>query len=722
MAVVSRIARITLSDNLGNSREWLATAAVQDTAAGAAVNITVTQTTTGGAPPGTANNIREMQVLNESGGVIATYTWAEGAASTNFTHYMTSNGLVGGTPLADTFEILLRVQKTNGGPTATYNVESDGSPNVPPTLFTSSLDRGWIRSTTTATITASNISLGGAKNEPAQFADSLFVRTVLGAGSSIARSLTAQFTGSSKTKASSSTTSATKDVTFSGAGITDGRVNEGFPASDTTYTVTVATPSNSAFTGQPWTVLTRTDDTLRVDPRLTATHLFQLDDNGFSTPPYAGQALSNERPSTSIAYLATHIRAARGVITGSSISEGVNGISIDETLTAQSNGDTVTRSDTTVTNNGEDGWCPDFLQWTSPLPGGDWVKSVEITAPADINASGYLVNTSATYVLIASRSPFDKVKAGGGNAGTPGRHFSPGDPLTIFAGMWNTKDDANGRQYIEADADSQPVALFTRPTPFGTVEYLDASYNWVADPADGTPIYAHNLSQSPGDSRLWLLTIPGASTANWGTTDCDVEVNGFKLLGVAYDADFQLTITGSSYHHDLDLSEHVGIVVSNVDPSTGQPQQSHTHADRDLQFYISPRTSAGIDPNAASRSIALALRRAGDNGAEDWDGTVWWQTTDPSHPNGGELIFNAVSQLPSGVGFSTLPAAQVADTINVNSPWILAFASVLYDEGLASERTKYRDLVIPVFKSLNRHDKYELDPIAFALNGVVSYK
>lgn len=708
MAVVSRIARITLSNGLASSREWLATAAVQDTAAGDAVTITVTQSTTGAAPPGTANSVRQMQVLNESGGVIATYSWAEGAASTQFTHYMTSNGLIGGTPLADTFEILLRVQKTNGGPTATYNVESDGSPNEPPTLFTSSTDRGWIRSTTTATISASNVSLGGSKNEPAQYQDSLFVRTVLGAGSSISRSLTAQFTGSSKSKASASTTSATKDVTFSGSGIAEGRVNEGFPASSSTYTATVDTPSNSALTGQPWTVLTRTNDTLLVDPRLTAAHLFQLDMNSYATPPLAGQNLDNERPATSIGYFATHIRAARGAIVGDVASGGVNGVSITTDLVAQSNGDTVSRSETTTTQNGEDGWSSDFLQWTSPLPGGGWDKTVEITAPSDINASGYLLNAAAVYQLIASRNPFIQLIAEIGHAdgAANDRHMHTGDSVEVNAYFKQTK--SGERQLLFADESPPPAVSYERirNNRVENLVYDAGAYEWNWESAEDDGVLEFYDMTKVSD-YYWNHQVPSDDT--WG----DVTVNvAAQYEAVQYDAAAFREFVGTSFAHDLDQDATFGVLLSVYDATTGveRARRHLREVGDDLEILLVPRTGEAPDPSVDRLEVAFRRVR---NGAASQDLTdiengPWVDIGSPSHPNSNNLIYTELNLLPTGAAIVRIPEA-ILDLDGNDVPWIIVIGRATYNLGQPNEYIIPKDLQVMVYPNINRHDKVE-DP------------
>lgn len=546
MAVVSRVAQITLTDGVtGSTRTWRAEATVQDTAAGGLVTINFTSGSTGAAAAGTANSLRQLRVETTGGTVLRTYTWSEGASSDTFQFYLTADGQSGSAARSGTLQMVLRVTKTNGGPTATYDVESDGSPNTPPTGHTATTaDKGWIRATTTATVAVSNIALGGSKVEPAVFGESVFARMVLAAPPFQSRALTATFTGTSKSAASSASTSATKDVTFSGTSTATGRVNIGFPAADGTYTCTIATPGNDAVTGQPWTSLTSiTTDTLRVDPRLTCAHLLQLDDNSYGSPPLSKLEASGERPATSIGYLGTHFRHARGDVVGDVTSGGVNGIAASITLTAQRDGSSISRAASTTAEGGEDGWTSGFMTWTSQLPGGAWDKAVTITGPSDVVGASYLLNGTAEYSLLANRNPFIEVVAGGGMAGEQADHFSAGAALLLGVSLFNTRT----AEVVEPDSDPAPVIALMRFDPAtGLGEYLDTDYAWKALGAGAVPTWS--MAQSPTDPRVWVASFSAAQTAGWGDVDFFAVV-ALHYEAVAYSSRLSVAVTGASNPH-----------------------------------------------------------------------------------------------------------------------------------------------------------------------------
>lgn len=265
MAVVSRVATLTFSGATG-SRTWQATATQQDTAAGALVTINFVQSTTGASPPGTANATRELILKNDAGTTIRTFTWAEGAASDTFQFYLTSDGINGSSARCGTVGMTLKVVKTNGGPTATYDAESDGAPNTPPTGFTTTqADVGWIRGTTTAMVVVNKTALGDpAFTGTYAYPDSLFVRTTLGAQAYVAARTITNAVGAILTNAVAGS-GTNYDSTFTQA--VDARFSVG------SHSATVSTVANATLTGLPWTVLTTTPQPLTVDARVTLSNL-----------------------------------------------------------------------------------------------------------------------------------------------------------------------------------------------------------------------------------------------------------------------------------------------------------------------------------------------------------------------------------------------------------------------------------------------------------------
>jgi hypothetical protein len=144
MAVVSRTAKIRFDNGLGSAREWVATAAVQDTAAGAAVVTTITTTAVGTGPPVPPDTLT-LTYHNSAGAVIRTVALAVGAASQTDTFSFTATGLPAGAARSGTVEVALRATVTSSTPTNNYDYGTHAAPRTPPSTFTGTFDQGWVR-------------------------------------------------------------------------------------------------------------------------------------------------------------------------------------------------------------------------------------------------------------------------------------------------------------------------------------------------------------------------------------------------------------------------------------------------------------------------------------------------------------------------------------------------------------------------------------------------
>lgn len=548
MAVVSRVTTLALNNGTG-TRTWQSTAATQDTAAGSSVVITTTIASSGLTPPGQADTVTMSLRVDGGSTVVRSYSLTPGSASQNSTFHFTADGQVASAARAGTLRIRLDVDKSTGALTDRYTANSDNTTgqSLPALWSVSQRDQGWVRSTTTYTSTMSNISLGGGKTEPAQFPEDLYARVTLGATAFQSWPVTLSLTNGAQTPRSSSVSAtATFDRTWSGTSTSTGRVNRGFPALSSSFTLE-ASPGNATLTGQSWTTFTgSTTDTLQVDPRLTAVHLLQLDDNLYGTPPLSKQESSGDRPSTSIGYLSTAIHAARGSATDTTVTGGVNGVTVTLNLQAASGaGTAITGTVATQAEGGEDGWQDEFLIWTSSLPGGAWNKTVTVDGPADISGvSTYLRNSSAQYQLLAARSPFIEVIAGGGMSGEQGDHFTAGSGLLVGASLYNSKTS----EIVAPDASPVPVASFVRFNPTtGLGEYLDSDLTWKVS-TDGVPIPSFTMTQSPTDSRVYTKSFTPSETSGWGDVDF-FAIPLLYTLAVAYSTKFQVSVVGSANTH-----------------------------------------------------------------------------------------------------------------------------------------------------------------------------
>lgn len=515
MAVVSRIARVRIlqSADPGQYREWVATAAVQDTAAGQSVVVNVKMNNSAfGLPVDPANELH-LRFVDENSVDILAFSDLNPNDGTgtgqNRTFWFTHNGLEGGTPRSGTVEIILRAVRTDVG---TYDVESDGNPNFPPTGTETLLDRGWIRGTTTKAVHATNVAGSMTPVATLAYPDTARVGVQLGAASFANPSYTFALGPKSATATlGAGNTQATPSV---------GAVDDGYPAAATLYTPTV-TSNNSAFTGQPSVAFsseTATDAT--VDPRLTCTHHFQVDDNAFGTPPGSKNVVASML-NTQTGFIATRITNARA--------EGVDGLTATQTITPRKPGSGLSASSTTATRGGEAGWTA-FLEWTSIKPGGIWDKAVDVTAPANIAADAYLLASTSVVTLLSQNPAYRLIASGGNLYSNEGNHLIPGNSVLVGVALIDT--DTWTIVTPQSDAGFKPTIVLGRFNAAGRAEFLSSDLRtWTAITANEAA-YEHTLYPAsaliPGaDGRVWVAIIDGSHTAFWGNDD-------FFTLGRAY--------------------------------------------------------------------------------------------------------------------------------------------------------------------------------------------
>lgn len=508
MAVVSRIARVELNNGTG-TLTYTATAATQDTAAGAGVVVTLTGAQAGTLPPAAAQTIN-VRFRNDDGTII--YDWSVtgftlGVAQ-SMTFYFTNSGLVGGSPRCGTVEIEIQVTRTS---VPTYDVSSDGNPNSGG--ITGTLDRGWIRGTTTATLTPSRVD--------AAYPDTVTLTADLAAASYVNRTLTLAV-GPSTGASNSTTDGHTRNVP----------INTTFPAASTLYTPT-ATPPNATLTGQPFTVLTVTATDLTVDPRLTVDLHFQVDDNVY--------ALADHRADQSMlasesGFLWAKFTNARG--------EAVSGVQGTQTLDPVKPGTTV--GPTSFGTTGADGVGPTMLNWTASKPGGAWDWTAAVSSPSGYTGS-YLVGSTDTVTMLSPNPRYLLLVGGGPAAAGEGDHFHAGDVLQVGLALVDMTDV----NIADVDVSPAPAIIVGRFSSDGHVQVLqDDGVTW-ADVVAGTPANTFTLVQAstliPGaDSRVWLTQVPAAQTATWTDPTAD-----FFVIGKAY-------LDGTPYTGFLDTA-NVGI-------------------------------------------------------------------------------------------------------------------------------------------------------------------
>lgn len=577
MAIQPLTSRILITRSAGNTREFVATAATQDTAAGGSVVVTITHTPVGAlAPPAPATAFEIYFVCDDGISVdgitpisgqslrVLDNGYPSGATQTQTFHF-TSNTLVTGAARCGTIEMVLRVVNSVGDPLQDYDVQSDGSPNTVPAGWSTTLDRGWIRGTTTATSALSNVAAGGAKNSPASYPDSIFHRLTLGhshfksvAGGTDVEGVKLDV-GSPVVLTSTPTSSTTIfDATHSTV------VDERFAAASASHG-TAATPSNSALTGLPWTVFaTYTADSMTFDPRLTASHLFQIDDDVFGTPPTSKNVTAKEMLTSQTGFMATRIVNAR--------SEGQNGITVSQLMDPVLPGtDVGPTSGVTATQGGEAGWSP-FLTWGSSKPGGTWNKTSDVTAPSTIDGNTYLLSGTDAYTMLAVNPNFRVIVNGGvATGGQTGDHWHPGETMQVAGALANfgtmdllTPLNTAGKEpkcVIARFRDNGQVETLRADTyGSGLTAHLVTAATWVTLPDDSDPTTLGNLISlfnaesilgSGADGRVWLVQIASSVTATFDTHDLVVIARFYDSSGTPYSNSFVMDVLSKAAngHH-----------------------------------------------------------------------------------------------------------------------------------------------------------------------------
>lgn len=546
MALVSRVATLRLNGTGAGFREWKATATVQDTPAGQRVDVTLAFSGgTLGAP--LAPDTLTVTFRNSSGTAIKTFS---GLSEQNFIDgnitpfWFTSNGNSGQPTRCGTIVIDIRATRSSGTVADNYDVETDGNPaTVPSGVTIATTDQGWIRGTTTAVSVLSNVAIAGAKNQPAEYDESLFHRLTLAdtpyTSQTIVLSATSGVSGSVSASIASSTT--TFDSTQ--VNVVDDRW-----ASAVQTLTTAASPANStgAATGQPWTVLTTyTADTISVDSRLDQSHHFQVGDDVFGVSKNDTSRFMLAEQSGFVATRFTTRRTATGV----------NGLTVATTNDPVQPGSNDTGTSTTATRDGQAGWTDLVPVCSTGKPGGVWNKTVDVTAPADIDLNTHLVNpTSVITVGLLDPRISALVKMSGTDPNTTGRHFEAGDVAKIAVTLYNRLTRAR------LLPDAAPTLFLTRyDVGGGKWQFLDSDgATWVDWGANAAA--EHVMAQEVSDSFSYALEF--GNTDGWGTIDIVGIECVFLLGGTPYGFKAARELVSSKNRHD-----QYAIVVNPIDGS-----------------------------------------------------------------------------------------------------------------------------------------------------------
>lgn len=500
MVAVAGAAIVTVSNTAGNFRTIQTSTAVGSSPAGSSITITVTQTS-GGVLPQPPPSELYVDVLLETGVTpIITFTLIPVAASQTAIFRFTTDG-AGGDARCGTLRLRIRsINTTSTG--GTYNVNSDGTGNTPPTGSTATTQQGYLLGTTTAT------TVLAASSDPSPtclaFGNTVTATTTLGAIPYDSRTLSITFAPLTATSSSASATAqfvtalGTVDKRFGNALATDSTVTS-FPV--------------AALTGVPWTAATIVETSRQVDPRFTKLPLLQVKEKTYGTPPNVKDVgPPRNRLVSDLGFLGTRYRNANNA--------GINSLSTHHVLADQFGlVATITWDDTTSTQGGEDGWTgPALKPWDSQLPSGKWTHTTTVTSPS--NAMD--LETGADTVNLVSRN-FNAVVVAVLSVSNEADHAHPGDTLT--ASMYAYTSTSGVR--IAPDDGTVKFSLTRLNRTTGLMEALNTDLTtWSAWTTGVRPSFA--LIASTVDPTLFQLALP--ATSDWGVSDI-VEAQAVCVIG-----------------------------------------------------------------------------------------------------------------------------------------------------------------------------------------------
>lgn len=550
MALQPRIAQVTLGI-VGGTRQFQMTAAVQDTAAGGSVVVSYAVDTTTGLTPPVLPDFIHLDFYIEDTSTVVRRIVITAPLSGSIPFHFTADGTAGSAARAGMLRLRIRAVKNTGASGSQYDVQSDNATGeiLPTGGSISSRDQGYVRSTTTiASLAVSNVAVGGAA--PSVFAyttaggDQFFVRAVLGAAA-YRQSTVPQYVGGSG-RVSLSGLVGSSSVNLDTFGTPENAADNRFPAARTDQPVTVGTPSNT-WAGIPWTVFTSVPTfTVPVDPRLTRTPLFQVDDDTFGTPPASKHKADHRRLVSQQGFLGSRTTNARG--------EGVNGVTYNVELRAAKPGGLVqTTGLVTATRGGQAGWSPTLLAWNSVLPSGSWTKGFTVTAPSDVAGADYTVQApgeSTSYFLVAPDPDLNCIVNAAHDLGLGGRHFSAGMAIVVTGYLLNRR---TGKKIPASSFESVSCALVRgagSPMETGgtgvSYEFLDAAGVWQPWPLD---VGRATLPMTVSAADAGVVERRIVSDDTWGVRDVRTAVL-IQYEGTLYSADLVTANVSPENRHD----------------------------------------------------------------------------------------------------------------------------------------------------------------------------
>lgn len=448
--------------------------------------------TTGGSPPalpsGDADDVCKIEAYEDNTGtVLQTFRSATTcpANQASFTGWCTTNGASGGTPYAGTLRLRIEaIDKTAGVPTG-LNGNSDTAVN-----------KGAIRCGMDVTSISYNSYPAG----------STFAYTVAGetmtctvahtrAPANQVRTAVIKTTDGSDASIQSSSFTITSAATSSAASFT---LSDAYPAAATTGGCQFDGFGNSVLTGVHWTHINavtspvtapdsytaRRSAFFAFDPRVTVTHLVQVNSASFATPPMSAD-IGTTRTLPDVGYIATRFTNARG--------EGLTGSTLAYTRTLQDHAHVLSADSLTCTSScigtqgGQAGWGSLFL-WNAGGPIGQWDKAVDITGPSTIDSDSHLISGTQTLTLAlpddAGGFPGDPLDVDCADTARPGGVIGCTITASLIDGSARTGDAAHIAVNVYNPSNTA-VATAQTVTEIGSYGVYRYSYTLGSSPAEG---------------------------------------------------------------------------------------------------------------------------------------------------------------------------------------------------------------------------------------------
>lgn len=467
--------------------------------------------------------------------------------------------------LAGTYEIRTVVDYYGADATdGNFIANSDGAfttSGTPNTWSLAEASRGYLRAgLAVSAVGLSNVSAGGATPSPWAYPDRLYTQATtsvaLAAGDTTA-TCAVDLENAAGAVSYSDTFTPGATTTWSDTG----GVGPMTQATPSTFYVRLGKPSNSALSARPawhftaapsgWTLgpvdsgststgaVSILSPAETFSPTLMVTHLLQLEDSTFGSPPMSKSvAAPLGMLPTDDGFIGASIANARG--------EGQNGLAVSGQLQDAKGFTTAVTwgPHTTATEGGQAGWDPTLQPWTAAKPGGPWTHTVTCSTAGATTLTGGI----ATLVMLAS-NPYYEPFTGAGIASPleAGDHWRPGMPLLAGCSLFDNKHN------LLVTPDANPIMIISQfNLSTGRIVYLGADYAWhdleTAGPAYNWPTEQASVAISGGGLLAYVVEFPGSLTTSWFPYDLFFN-SRFYVKGTPYNGRARLDPAGVRNSH-----------------------------------------------------------------------------------------------------------------------------------------------------------------------------